>query len=116
MLPHDVVQDAIETYFRAFHGQPYTLLLQSSSIRSLGVVILNPMLALSIRCSSHPFWSDKAALRNAIISLSERSWHHLTQLYGEGATDLEYLQGLCLLAQVDFAGMYLLPLSMIHRC
>ncbi len=103
-MPQDVVQDGIEIYFKYFHGQPYALLLRSADIRSLGVVILNPMLALTIRCSSHPFWSNESVLQNAVASLSDRSWQHLLQLFGQGATDLEYLQGLCLLAQVDFAG------------
>ena len=104
-----MVQDGIETYFKSFHGQPYALLLRSAGIRSLGVVILNPMLALSIRCSSHPFWSNESVLRSAIDSLSKRSWQHLLQFYDQGATDLEYLQGLCLLAQVDFAGRWFSP-------
>ena len=63
------------------------------------------MLALSIRCSRQLFWSNKSVLGHATRSLSERSWQHLLQLYSQGATDLEYLQGLCLLAQVDFAGV-----------
>jgi hypothetical protein len=73
------------------------------------------MLALSIRCSQQPFWSNESVLGLATRSLSERSWQHLLQLYGQGATDLEYLQGLCLLAQVDFAGVGTF-LSLLHLC
>ncbi|KAG0648866.1 putative transcriptional regulatory [Hyphodiscus hymeniophilus] len=102
-MSQDVIQDGLETYFNSFHGQPYALFVQPVDYSSLGTVIVNPMLALSIRCSSHHFWSKDSVLRNAIQALSESSWKHLIGLYGEGATDLEYLQGLCLLAQVDFA-------------
>lgn len=104
-LSQEVVQDGIETYFNSFHGQPYALFVQPVEVNSLGTVVLNPMLALSIRCSSHLFWCNDSVLQNATRALSERSWQYLLRLYGEGAADLEYLQGLCLLAQVDFAGM-----------
>jgi hypothetical protein len=62
------------------------------------------MLALSIRCSSHPFWVDLFKPRSWMQALTERAWKDLLQLYGDGDTGLQYLQGLCLLAQVDFAG------------
>jgi hypothetical protein len=104
-LSQEVIQDGIEAYFNSFHAQPYALFVQPVDFNSLGTVVLNPMLALSIRCSLHPFWTSKSVLQSATQALSERSWQQLLRLYGEGATDLEYLQGLCLLAQVDFAGM-----------
>lgn len=44
-------------------------------------------------------------MKDWIRVLTERSWHDLLQRYGEGDTSLAYLQGLCLLAQVDFAGI-----------
>lgn len=69
------------------------------------------MLALSIRCSSHEFWATQKKVNDWIRALTERSWHDLLNRYGEGDTSLEYLQGLCLLAQVDFAGMWLLTPS-----
>ena len=103
-MPQEVIQDGLETYFNAFHGQPYALFVHPVDLTTLGTVILKPMLALSIRCSRNPFWSNGSILQSATRSLSERSWQHLLRLYGDGATDLEYLQGLCLLAQVDFAG------------
>jgi hypothetical protein len=106
-MSQEVVQDGVETYFNSFHGQPYALFVHPIDFNSLGTVILNPMMALSIRCSSHPSWSIESNLKSATSALSERSWQHLLRLYGEGTTDLEYLQGLCLLAQVDFAGMEL---------
>lgn len=108
-MPQDIVQDGVETYFNAFHGQPYALFIRTADIQPLSPVILNPMLALSIRCSSHPFWSNESILQSTIGSLSERSWQDLLRHYGEGATDLEYLQAICLLAQVDFSGQNLMP-------
>ncbi|PVH75482.1 hypothetical protein DL98DRAFT_593093 [Cadophora sp. DSE1049] len=105
-LPSDVVEDGIVAYFTCFHAQPYNLMYQKSSLGpdcSLDPVVLNPMLALSIRCSSHKFWTDQRKVNDWIRALTERSWHDLLQRYGEGDTSLEYLQGLCLLAQVDFA-------------
>lgn len=107
-LPTDVVEDGIIAYFTCFHAQPYNLLCQDSSLGpncSLDPVVLNPMLALSIRCSSHKFWTTEEKINDWICALTERSWHDLLQRYGEGDTSLAYLQGLCLLAQVDFAGM-----------
>lgn len=95
------------TYFKCFHGQPYSLLCQKSLIgahQSLSPVVLEPMLALTIRCSSHPFWADREKSKFWIDSLTEKSWRDLLQMYGEGHTGLQYLQALCLLAQVDFAG------------
>jgi hypothetical protein len=69
-------------------------------------VVLNPMLALSIRCSSHPFWKDQPRLTKCINDLTEKSWRDLLHMYGEGDVGLHYLQGVCLLAQVDFAGAF----------
>lgn len=104
-----------------FHAQPYNLMCQSASLRTgsnLDPVVLNPMLALSIRCSTHPFWSDQSKVNIWIRTLTEKSWRDLVYSYSEGDTSLSYLQGLCLLAQVDFAGMsnlnrlrFRLPLS-----
>ncbi|KAE8453273.1 hypothetical protein EG329_011340 [Mollisiaceae sp. DMI_Dod_QoI] len=61
------------------------------------------MLALAIRCSSHPYWADREKSKRWMQSLTKKSWHDLLHMYGEGHTGLHYLQGLCLLAQVDFA-------------
>ncbi|KAL2069981.1 hypothetical protein VTL71DRAFT_14661 [Oculimacula yallundae] len=105
-LPSDVVEDGITTYFTSFHAQPYNLLCQKSSLgpnRKLDPLVLNPMLALSIRCSSHKYWTTQATLSEWIRALAEKSWRDLTHLYAEGNTSLGYLQALCLLAQVDFA-------------
>ncbi|KAK0103520.1 hypothetical protein ONS95_005541 [Cadophora gregata] len=105
-LPADVIEDGIIAYFTCFHSQPYNLLCRAASLRpnsSLDPVVLNPMLALSIRCSSHEFWEDQSKINDWIRALSDWSWYNLLQRYGEGDTSLEYLQGLCLLAQVDFA-------------
>lgn len=66
--------------------------------------VLHPMLALSIRCSSHPFWKEQPKLNAWIRALTEKSWQDLLDLYGKEDIGLHYLQGLCLLAQVDFAG------------
>lgn len=109
ILPLDVIEDGIYMYFEHFHAQPYALLCQANTAMmaaSISPVVLNPMLALSIRCSSHPFWTDTPNLRSWLQHLTDRAWKDLLQLYGDGDTGLEYLQGLCLLAQVDFAGMY----------
>ncbi len=106
-LPPDVVEDGIMTYFKCFHGQPYSLLCQKSLIgahQPLSPVVLDPMLALAIRCSSHPYWADREKSKRWMQSLTKKSWHDLLHMYGEGHTGLHYLQGLCLLAQVDFAG------------
>lgn len=106
-LPPAVVQDGIMTYFKCFHGQPYSLLCQKSLIgahQPLSPIVLDPMLALSIRCSTHPFWVDREKSKSWIQSLTGKSWNDLLHMYGEGHTGLHYLQGLCLLAQVDFAG------------
>ncbi|PBP16908.1 hypothetical protein BUE80_DR012383 [Diplocarpon rosae] len=105
-LPSDVVDDGIRSYFMCFHAQPYNLMCQQASLQpghTLDPVALSPMLALSIRCSSHPFWSDQSKLNDWIGALTEKSWKELVNLYAEGDTSLPYLQGLCLLAQVDFA-------------
>ncbi|PBP20744.1 hypothetical protein BUE80_DR008302 [Diplocarpon rosae] len=105
-LPSDVIDDGIRSYFMCFHAQPYNLMCQQASLRpghTLDPVVLSPMLALSIRCSSHPFWSDQSKLSNWIGTLTEKSWKEMINLYAEGDTSLPYLQGLCLLAQVDFA-------------
>ena len=108
ILPSDVIEDGIDMYFEHFHAQPYALLCQATTTRataSISPVVLNPMLALSIRCSSHPFWTDPSKLNSWLQYLTDRAWKDLLQLYGDGDTGLQYLQGLCLLAQVDFAGM-----------
>ncbi|CZT46060.1 uncharacterized protein RSE6_06438 [Rhynchosporium secalis] len=105
-LPSDVVEDGIISYFTCFHAQPYNLLCQNFSLgpnRSLGPLVLNPMLALSIRCSTHQYWADERNLHEWNRALTEKAWQDLLHRYGEGDTSLEYLQGLCLLAQVDFA-------------
>ena len=107
-LPADVIEDGINMYFEHFHAQPYKLLCQATTMRtiaSISPVVLNPMLALSIRCSSHPFWADQSKLNSWQQALTEKAWKDLLQLYGDGETGLQYLQGLCLLVQVDFAGM-----------
>ncbi|KAI9054442.1 hypothetical protein LZ554_001604 [Drepanopeziza brunnea f. sp. 'monogermtubi'] len=105
-LPPDVVEDGVKTYFMAFHAQPYNLMCQRESLRpghAIDPVVLDSMLALSIRCSSHPFWSDQSKLNHCIRALTDDSWKKLVNLYSQGDTSLPYLQGLCLLAQVDFA-------------
>ncbi|EKD18948.1 hypothetical protein MBM_03190 [Drepanopeziza brunnea f. sp. 'multigermtubi' MB_m1] len=105
-LPPDVVEDGVKTYFMAFHAQPYNLMCQRESLRPghvIDPVVLDSMLALSIRCSSHPFWSDQSKLNDCIRALTDDSWKKLVNLYSRGDTSLPYLQGLCLLAQVDFA-------------
>ncbi|TVY91264.1 hypothetical protein LAWI1_G004693 [Lachnellula willkommii] len=106
ILPPDVIEDGIYMYLEHFHAQPYALLCQANTAMtaaSISPVVLNPMLALSIRCSSHPFWTDTPKRRSWLQHLTDRAWKDLLQLYGDGDTGLEYLQGLCLLAQVDFA-------------
>jgi len=114
-LPPDVIEDGVKTYFSCFHAQPYTLLCQSSigASHSIHSVVLNPMLALAIRCSSHSYWKDPLLVRKWIHNLTEKSWQELLLMYGEGNTSLKYLQGLCLLAQVDFSGKELNLLQII---
>ncbi|TVY32428.1 hypothetical protein LOCC1_G008036 [Lachnellula occidentalis] len=105
ILPSDVIEDGIDMYFEHFHAQPYALLCHATTttISSISPVVLNPMLALSIRCSLHPFWTDPSNVTSWLQHLTDRAWKDLLQLYGDGDTGLQYLQGLCLLAQVDFA-------------
>jgi hypothetical protein len=101
------VEDGVATYFKCFHAQPFSLMCQQDSRTapdSMSLVVLNSMLSLSIRCSSHPFWADRSTLNRWIDGLTEKSWRELLRMYGESNTNLEYLQGLCLLSQVDFAG------------
>jgi hypothetical protein len=107
-LPLDVIEDGVKTYFTCFHAQPYTLLCQKSFPvpNAIHPVILNPMMALAIRCSSHVYWKDPLLVRKWIQTLTEKSWQELLLMYGEGNTGLKYLQGLCLLAQVDFSGIF----------
>ncbi len=112
-LPEDVIEDGVQTYFKSFHAQPYSLMCRKSSLGAIHEIhsaVVNPMLALSIRCSSHPFWTDRPKVQSWMNILTEKSWRDLLYLYGEGDTSLQYLQGLCLLAQVDFAGTSFLHL------
>lgn len=105
-LPLDVIEDAVKTYFSCFHAQPYSLLCQNlfQDANRINPVILKPMLALAIRCSNHIYWKNPKVVRNWIHNLVEESWQELISMYAAGNTDLTYLQGLCLQAQVDFSG------------
>lgn len=107
-LPLDVIKDGVKTYFAYFHAQPYSLLCPNlfKVTEHISPVILNPMLALAIRCSNHAFWEDPKVVRTWIQNLAEESWKELTQIYGAGNTGLTYLQALCLQAQVDFGSKF----------
>lgn len=69
------------------------------------------MLALSLRVSQHPFLSDRKRSREIINGLTDAAWNLLVAAYASMEVDELYFQGLCLLAQVDFAGTHLLRMN-----
>jgi len=106
LLPSDVILDGVATYFKCLHNQPYTLFgprNHKDFRRQCGNEILLPMLALSIRCSKHDYWSNRSKMFQTSYMAAEHTWNILQELYWRSKTSLSYLQGLCLLAQVDFA-------------
>lgn len=102
--------EGVVLYFENFHNQPYPLLSRLSSCIPQSVaelpppIVRYPMLALSLRTSSHPFVESRELQQKLVRNLSEAAWQLLTQAYSKMDIGISYFQGLCLLAQVDFAG------------
>ncbi|KAK2594973.1 hypothetical protein QQS21_007331 [Conoideocrella luteorostrata] len=113
-LPNDVRMQGIALYFEHFHNLPYPLMARMSKCPPRSVdefppaIVWYPMLALTLRTAKHPFLEllgpGGERQRDFILSdLSEAAWRLVTQAYASMDVDVHYFQGLCLLAQVDFA-------------
>ncbi len=73
------------------------------SIGHFSRTVLYPMLAVSLRTCRHPFLRDKKTMVETLDILAAAAWDLLATAYARFEFDLSYFQGLCLLAQVDFA-------------
>ena len=111
-LPGDIILEGITLYFEYLHNQPYPLLMRMSKCcpRSTSElppsIVWYPMLALSLRTSQHPLAGNRERLAKTVNDLSESAWELLMKAYSRMEVDVHYFQGLCLQAQVDFAGKY----------
>lgn len=106
MLPMDVVMNVVESYFRNFH-QPYRLFSQDEPLEKVAAIppeIIFPMLALTIRVSGHEFFAGPSVRANWTETFTSKAWDLLSDMYKAERLGLSFLQGICLLAQADFAG------------
>ncbi|KAI9150694.1 hypothetical protein HJFPF1_10470 [Paramyrothecium foliicola] len=100
--------EAVEKYFEHFNNQPYPVLdhLQgrgSFSPNDIPSVVFYPMLALSLRTFDHAMEEQVQAFARTLDILIESTWSLLTAAITRFEFDIHFFQGLCLLAQVDFA-------------
>ncbi|KAH8884069.1 hypothetical protein GQ53DRAFT_846430 [Thozetella sp. PMI_491] len=107
-IPTRIVAQGITLYFQHFHNQPYPLF--SGKVpeaeflaTNLPKIVLYPMLTLSLRASTDPLFYDRKARAEMLGLLSNIAWGLLTKAYSSSEFGLSYFQGLCLLAQSDFA-------------
>ncbi|KAL6709243.1 hypothetical protein ACN47E_001650 [Coniothyrium glycines] len=105
-LSEAMIAEAIRVYFSEFCDQPCPILSQyrsvgMSEIAPLPDIILYPMLALSIHSSQYKFAKDRIDRRGWLESITKHAWTLLSQAYYDADLGDDYLQGLCLLAQVD---------------
>ncbi|KAM0716422.1 hypothetical protein Q7P37_007867 [Cladosporium fusiforme] len=99
-------KDGVSLYFERFQHQPCPLLshLKGDGARKVPPdIVLYPMVALVSMTSKHRLSSDMEQLSCLSQRLAERSWSLLSEAYAECRTDESYLEGLCLMAQRDFA-------------
>lgn len=101
-----MIAEAKTLYFERFPYQPYPLLLPSlrdppDDSAPLPLTIVLPMTALSIRLSNK---YDKKRQLELQEEAREMAWRHICQHYVNFEFDETFFEGLCLLAQADFAG------------
>jgi len=95
----------VRLYFDNLCGKPFPLLYSRydkdiPAAESIPTLVLYPMLALSLRTSSS---DGGTTIATDLDSLTETAWSLLSARYTGFDIDEDYFEGLCLLAQVDFA-------------
>lgn len=108
-LPDTLISEGIALYFSNHCNQPCPVLSQFISMdlhtnNPLPSIILYPLLALSLRSSQSTSLGDRQRKREWLDTIAQHSWNLLTKAYCTFDLDDTYLQGLCLLAQVDAGG------------
>ncbi|THC93269.1 hypothetical protein EYZ11_007255 [Aspergillus tanneri] len=103
-LPPDFVKSQVDLYLTFFHDQPYCVFSRDwlqSRADSLPPEIAFPLVALTSRLSlgaSEDFGSHVPPPNPA-----SQAWEILSNLHRDGKVGLSFLQGTCLMAQLDFA-------------
>ncbi|KAJ6003370.1 hypothetical protein N7451_005917 [Penicillium sp. IBT 35674x] len=98
-----LIESEVQVYLNDFHDQPYCVfdkqwLLENKD--ALPQEVLFPLVALTRRLSA----SSPGLLDGSTGNLcAERAWQILSIKFRDGKTDLSFLQGTFLLAQLDFA-------------
>ncbi|KAH7346096.1 hypothetical protein BKA66DRAFT_602766 [Pyrenochaeta sp. MPI-SDFR-AT-0127] len=105
-LHQAVISEGIALYFSNYCNQPCPILSQFNSFdlsteNPLPAIILYPLLALSLRSSRSTSLGGRQRKRELVETITQHSWNLLTKAYCAFDLDDTYLQGLCLLAQVD---------------
>ena len=95
----------MDTYITCFHDQPYSVFSKNwllSRACSLPPEIAFPLVALTSRISrpSHESLEDDVPVP---MYCARKAWDILSSQYRDGQMGLSFLQGTCLMAQVDFA-------------
>ncbi|PLB53556.1 hypothetical protein P170DRAFT_435157 [Aspergillus steynii IBT 23096] len=101
----DFVKSQVEVYLLYFHDQPYCVFSKDwllSRASSLPAEIAFPLVALTSRLSLHPRGIFASNVPTAEY-WAEKAWDTLSTQYRDSQMGLSFLQGTCLMAQVDFA-------------
>lgn len=101
--------EGLELYYERFYCQPCPLLSHlrddcSSATVAPPNIVLYPLLALSLQTSGRGTAEDMRFCH----TLAADAWDMLVAAYSSSAFGEDYLEGVCLLAQRDFAGGLLL--------
>lgn len=88
--------------------QPYPLLATiceqgELSPRTVPLILLTSMLALSLRMSRHPFLQNEEKKARVLQLLADSTWDALCTAHATQDFDLTYFQALCFLAEADFS-------------
>ncbi|KAJ5662935.1 hypothetical protein N7507_003666 [Penicillium longicatenatum] len=100
-----LIESEVQVYLNDFHDQPYCVfdrqwLLENKD--TLPPEVIFPLVALTRRLSvKSPGLPDGTISKGN--ACAERAWQILSTKYREGKTDLSFLQGTFLVAQLDFA-------------
>ncbi|KAJ5946944.1 hypothetical protein N7454_003783 [Penicillium verhagenii] len=100
-----LIVSAVHVYLNDFHDQPYCVFSKEWLLENkneLPPEIVFPLIALTRRLSVN-FPDPIEGIPSTSSKCAERAWHLLSVKYCDGKTDLSFLQGTFLVAQLDFA-------------
>lgn len=104
-LPNSLVEQEVGVYLTEFHDQPYCLFEKSWLLENQST--LPPEIKYALIAMTRGRSADSPGMPDQDVSARtfciEQAWQILSKKYLEGNTDLTFLQGTFLIAQLDLA-------------